>query len=255
MATPRKPVRICVQCGAQFEGEKEQRMCPACRAAAQAATVMLPRVCKNCGVTFIGGPRSSYCPNCRAERQKARAREYNQRQRAGKTRKLGSTDYCVRCGQPYVVTGGLQRYCPKCAPDAVQEVVNAHKREYAAERIDVTQARKSELTAQHEVVCAYCGKPFHQVSHEMYCSPECKRELDRIGNAMSKYKAGKSKNPPNFERMVHDLPQSKLPGVHYLRRLGKWELVIKGKYYGVYKTQADAEAAWHKIMDSQTPSD
>lgn len=255
MATPHKPLRLCAQCGRPFDGVKEQRMCPACRAAARAATVLRSRTCKSCGATFPGGPRASYCPSCRAERQKAQSRECHRRQRAGTVRPIGSTAHCTRCGKPYTVTGGLQRYCPECAPVAVRETVNAHKREYALERMDINHARKAELTAQRRTLCAYCGKPYQQQSHELYCSPECQRELRRIGQAMSKYKAGKLSRPPKHERTISDLPQSDLPGVHYHRSRGKWEVVIKGKYHGVYQTQSAAEAVWHKLMSHQAPPD
>lgn len=243
--------RICVKCGAPFDGEKEQRMCPECRSAARAATAVQDHVCKICGATFRGGPRASYCPSCREERNKAHNREYQQRKRAGKTRNIGSIDYCIKCGNPYTVSSGLQKYCPECASSAIQETVNAKKREYARGRLDINSARKSELSEQQLSICAYCGKPYKQNRQEKYCSPECKKELARISHAMSKYKAGVIKNPPKHDRVESGLPQSELPGVHFLRRLGKWEVVIKGKYFGLYKTKGEAEAEWSKHQKNE----
>lgn len=240
--------RICVKCGSPFDGEKEQRLCPACRSASRSATVKRERPCQMCGALFLGGPRARYCPSCRAKRERAHTREYQARKRAGKTRKIGSIDYCVKCGQPYTVSGSLQRYCPDCAPVAVQETVNAHKREYANGRLDISKARKAELSEAQMSICAYCGKPYKQQRQETYCSPECKRELNRISNAMSKYKADKIKHPPHHDRTESGLPQSDLPGVHFLRRLGKWEVVIRGEYHGLYQTQESAEAEWAKYQ-------
>lgn len=240
--------RICVKCGSPFDGEKEQRLCPECRSASRSATVKRERTCQMCGALFLGGPRARYCPPCRAERERAHTREYQARKRAGKTRKLGSVDYCVECGKPYTVSGGLQRYCPDCAPVAVQETVNAHKREYAKGRLDISKARKAELSEAQMSICAYCGKPYKQQRQETYCSPECKRELNRISNAMSKYKAGKIKHPPRHDRAESGLPQSDLPGVHFLRRMGKWEVVIRGEYHGLYQTKESAEAGWAKYQ-------
>lgn len=185
-----------------------------------------------------------YCPSCRAERIRKHNREYKQRARAGNTRRIGSTAYCVSCGKPYIVAGGLQKYCPDCATVEVGKTVNAHKREYARGRMDVNTARKKKLSDAQMSICAYCGNQYKQQGNETYCSPECRRELMRIGNAMSKYKAGKASYPPNHERYNSGLPQSDLPGVHYLRRLDKWEVVIRGEYCGLYATKADAEAAW-----------
>lgn len=173
------PLRVCVQCGQPFDGANEQRMCPDCRSATRAATVLRSRTCRNCGAFFQGGPRAVYCPSCRSERRKAHSREYKHRKRANRTRTLGSTDYCVLCGKSYTVMGGLQRYCPDCAPVAIRETVNTHKREYAKDRLELATARKAELTAQREVVCTHCGKTFHPRGQERYCSPECRQTARR----------------------------------------------------------------------------
>ena len=70
----------------------------------------------------MGGPRAWYCLNCRWERQKIADIKCAERRRLGKTRKIGSADLCVICGNPYTVKGGRQKYCEKCAPKAIAEI-------------------------------------------------------------------------------------------------------------------------------------
>src|SRR5690606_15237063 len=69
-----------------------------------------------CESVFAGGPRAYFCPECRAERAKKTNAEYRRRKREGKVRSIGSTDKCERCGNEYIVEGGLQRFCPDCQP-------------------------------------------------------------------------------------------------------------------------------------------
>jgi len=40
----------------------------------------------------------------------------------GFVRHIGDTDICEVCHAPYIVTGGGQRYCKDCAPEAVRAV-------------------------------------------------------------------------------------------------------------------------------------
>ena len=80
------------------------------------------RECIQCGAAFKGGPRAWYCPECRAERIKQADREAKKRKSEGKVRKIGSTDFCKRCGKPYTVNSGKQMYCPECSEEAVKEI-------------------------------------------------------------------------------------------------------------------------------------
>ena len=93
------------------------------------------KTCPTCGVTFTGPIKSRWCPDCQRERNLAHDREAKRRRREGKTRAIGSTDTCARCGRPYTVKSGLQRYCPDCAPIATAENIRAHKRAYHAEKM------------------------------------------------------------------------------------------------------------------------
>lgn len=79
------------------------------------------RVCRHCAKSFRGGPRAWYCPDCRIERRRMHDRMAQERKKRGMVREIGSTDICERCGKEYTVTGGLQKYCPDCAPIAIAE--------------------------------------------------------------------------------------------------------------------------------------
>ena len=83
------------------------------------AVVVKDRICRQCGAVFRGGPRAWYCPKCRRERAKMASQKHKA---AGTARPLGSTDYCVICGKPYIVKSARQKYCPACAHDAVRAI-------------------------------------------------------------------------------------------------------------------------------------
>lgn len=246
-----KRIRVCIRCGKRFSGTGEQRLCPECRSAAKVSTVLLERTCRECGTVFLGGPRAWYCPECRNERRKKTEKEYKARQKHGAVRKIGSTAYCSICGKPYTVTGGLQKYCPDCAPAAVAENTRSASRKWAEEHKKESYQRKRELNAARKYLCAYCGKEFTPKSSESWCSKECRRELYRISNAASKYKAGVTSNPPQRQRYASGLPQSDLPGVHFLRRSRRWEVKIAGRYIGCYKNKEEAEKAWSDIKNAE----
>lgn len=166
-------LKQCRLCGAAFEGTEYQQVCPTCLAA-QRATTRRPRTCQTCGVTFSGGPSARYCPDCRAARAKERAAHYR---KFGPARQLGSTDTCVLCGKEYIVNGGLQRYCPDCAPDIYRELDRAASIKWNREHKD----RMQELKRSNIRLCVVCGKQIKQgQGHQgSTCSPECKLEQKR----------------------------------------------------------------------------
>ena len=123
----------CWSCGQIVQVTGQSALCPSCHKELKAASTLRDRVCRTCGAIFSGGPRAWYCPDCRAERTKKTNREYKARAKAGNARQIGGTDICQICGKEYTVTGGLQRYCPQCAPDAVREIDRAQSREWMAE--------------------------------------------------------------------------------------------------------------------------
>ncbi len=139
--------------------------------------MMINHNCKICGTVFSGGPRAAYCPDCRAEIMRQRDRE---RKRNGPLRNLGSTDNCAVCGNQYIVTSGLQKYCPNCAKDAVRAIDRVHGLEYYhanKERINPARNQKRRKTN----VCVICGKEFlANGSPTVTCSDECHNKLKKI---------------------------------------------------------------------------
>lgn len=245
-------LRQCKVCGTQFQGTGEQRLCDACRKAALQDTVMRSRECQTCGKIFLGGPRASYCPECREERKKRTKAEYQARKAAGKTRQIGSIDICQSCGKEYVVNGGLQMYCPDCAPEEIRSKVLPKKRMQAAIQREKNAARKEELK-QHSAVCAYCGKTFTPKNASVTCSDECAQEYKRIVAGMADYRRGRRKKEPSHDRYDSGLPQSELTSVTYNRRCQKWQVSHKGKYIGIYQTKEEAEAKKLELIKSEEP--
>ena len=137
------------------------------------------RVCRACGITFSGGPRAWYCPSCRAERKRERERLHKQR---GTNRPLGSTDYCKACGKPYIVNGGLQKYCPKCAPEQHAEFDRKQSLElYEKNKELINSKRYAERAIDlSELTCAICGKKFSGYKNQKVCSEKCRKEYIKM---------------------------------------------------------------------------
>lgn len=137
------------------------------------------RECHMCGAAFKGGPRAWYCPDCRQERKIMQKREQNAKQAAGTTRKLGSTDLCKNCNEPYIVTGSLQKYCPKCKDQMAKKVDREQSLAYYHENKDViNENRKIERKAPGKR-CEICGRDFYAPTPTRYCSEECRKEAAR----------------------------------------------------------------------------
>lgn len=189
----------CKGCGQIISASGEQAYCDACRRKAKQATVIRERICRACGVHFDGAPRAWYCPECRKERRRAADRLSKRRQAAGTTRKLGSTDLCVRCGAEYTVEGGKQRYCPSCAKDAIAEAIRPAKRIYMAGRkVDAAASKDARRTNRR--VCVVCGSTFTRDQPTSVCSPECaairKREWQRRADEKRQPRKRKKEETP-----------------------------------------------------------
>lgn len=146
-------LRICQNCGITFEGKPAALKCPKCTAAVRQSSLG-QRICRGCGQSFQGGPHAWYCPDCREEREKKKKVECNARQKAGTTRRIGSTDFCTICGKEYTVTSGNQRYCPSCAPDAIRKIDREQSRNWAKEN---NPPEKRRTANQAGLFCGYFG--------------------------------------------------------------------------------------------------
>ena len=169
-------LRVCKYCGKQYEGDSGGSCCPDC-AAAQRKTSLRQRICVSCGISFVGGPAARYCPECRAERIREQKRRFRKH---GPARPLGSMDNCILCGKQYIVTGGMQHYCPDCAPIAYRELDRAASLRWQRENTTPEERKKIRKDAAARIPCVICGKPFVPRSYrQVTCSPECAAEQKR----------------------------------------------------------------------------
>lgn len=186
--------RKCKRCGCTFWTipGSDHSYCSECEKAAKKETVLRERVCATCGATFLGYPRSKYCPVCQRAAMLEAHRRSNARQKAGTSRKIGSTDHCQNCGVPYIVTSGLQRYCPECAKTVVPDNIRSHKREYMQENQAEKRQQQKERRSWRRV-CIICGKTFDAKTRANVCSPECKKIRKRENQKRADIKRGKQK--------------------------------------------------------------
>ena len=147
--------------------------------------------CPDCGQEVTVPIKSKRCPACQREANRRNTAECRRRKRAGRVRELGSTDLCERCGRPYTVCGGLQRYCKDCAPIAFRENERAASRAwnraaYADPEKRAERNRGRARPAPPEAVFPVCGKSFSPSSTRgVYCSPAC---ADRAaGERLARY--------------------------------------------------------------------
>ena len=137
------------------------------------------RKCTGCHSLFIGGPRAFYCPSCREIRRKERDRK---RKKTGPVRPLGSIDECIQCGNNYIVVGGMQRFCPKCAPIHARE----HDRVTSLQFYHANKNRINPIRYIRRKVglipCIECGKIFDpQGTRRRYCGDTCRRKrINRV---------------------------------------------------------------------------
>lgn len=75
----------------------------------------MKKICKICGSPIYGGHNKKYCESCLKQVRADQHIKYRAREAAGISRKLGSTDICGLCGNPYSVSSSRQRYCQKCS--------------------------------------------------------------------------------------------------------------------------------------------
>lgn len=127
-----------------------------------------PRTCKECGGKFPGGPRAWYCPDCRIARRKKKNAEYRARKRNGKSREIGSCDFCQNCGKKYIVSGSLQKYCPICAPEMHRALDRVQGLEYYERNKDkINPPRK--IARRKKKLCERCGKDISAVGKKRFC--------------------------------------------------------------------------------------
>lgn len=166
-------IRKCTKCGLEFEGSYDSILCRTC-AEESIRNVVRIRTCTRCGISFHGYPASKFCPSCSAVRRRETRISYLQRKRNGETRSLGSVDVCVICGSEYTVAGGLQKFCPDCAPDSIDEKDRGMSRRWYACHVDNDKRNQARHDAVACIKCAVCGKSFRpSTGGNVTCSAEC----------------------------------------------------------------------------------
>ena len=238
----RERYRRCKRCGKTFPaiGHTERALCDACRKIAKQESVIRDRTCIICGAVFPGGPSAKYCPSCRLEQRRKREREYNRR---GSARKLGSEQVCERCGAPYILTGGLQRYCPACADEAIRE--NRRPKKLVYQKTYDPDHEKRNALKDGSRLCVICGAPIlgdRQKLAVNTCSEECERKRDNLDQAKADLKRGRRKGIGTPVR-APDLPNSGVVGVTARRKGKPWQAQYRQHYIGVFDTVEEAAAA------------
>lgn len=164
----------------------------------QPGTTMMPQICTICGAKYMGGPSALYCPSCREEKRKEYERETRARQRAGRAIVLGETvGICEKCGEKFVYQGARQKYCKKCADEAIREndrikgrgnlrrTIEKHGQRYADER---NAARR--VLPKH---CKICGVSLAGMQpNREYCD-DCRALQKRYQRYIADIKRGRSK--------------------------------------------------------------
>lgn len=165
--------RICQKCGAEFTGKprKAGYLCPDCAKQNKHDSAFRAIKCAECGKVFYGLPNSQYCAECAEERRKEQNREHK---RTGAARPIGSIDICQNCGEKYVVSSGLQKFCKKCAAECIKQKERARKMQQYCKNRDKINAKRREKR-NVKFVCRYCGKTFEPKDCEGYCSDECRK--------------------------------------------------------------------------------
>lgn len=160
----------CRECGRFFETENwEKVVCDECVKNLR-STTLADRVCRMCGRTFEGGPRAWYCPECRHKRQLEQKAKYRAN---GAARKLGEEYFCERCGKPYILQSGRQRYCPICSEIAVRE----KDREASIKWNNENKDKRKDRTKIRK--CVICGTEYVATGSRNTCSEKCRKEQRR----------------------------------------------------------------------------
>ena len=122
-------------------------------------------VCPDCGKTAWVSYKSVRCKECQAEVRKIQNLESKLRALEGKTRKIGGTAICEKCGKEYVIKGAAQKYCLSCSA----LISGTYRREAVRKR--------TKPVEPSVIICRICGKEFTSTANKkpVYCSEECRK--------------------------------------------------------------------------------
>ena len=236
-------IRVCKRCGKQFEpATSDIYYCDDCRLEIKRESVFKIAICAECGIEFVGGIAAKYCPECR--RKKANEASAKCKKNKDK-RKLGSTDYCQRCGAEYTVKSGKQKYCAECAAIVLAEHNReVSKKKYHENSLKEKQAEQKRERKRESTVCPACGKPFTpNRANQMYCSAECRK----IGGKKNKQYVKSGLHTSNSELEPKSNNKTGIRGVYWDNQINRYVVKIKigeqFKRLGSYATIEEAEQA------------
>ena len=202
---------VCAVCGAPLTKRKQLYCSAECRAEAKRErlkqsykpsgkpSLYRSKVCPDCGAEFVGHIKTIRCRECQQAANRKADAEAKRRKAAGKARALGSTDLCQRCGTPYTVESGMQKYCHDCAASANREHHAKRMREIYAARPELRQARAERRSIEPvQRTCIVCGCQFSSQSFALTCSPEC--QAKHAKEYMTDYDSGRKERRAEYGR-------------------------------------------------------
>ena len=167
--------KVCRTCGKPIpDAPADTTVCPECASKNMAAARYKIRTCSDCGAAFMGYPKSKRCPECQRDADKRHNAEYRRRAREGRARVIGKIYKCEICGKEYMLTSGLQKYCPDCKDKATRARDAELTRKWISTHRDEIKKRKYVARA-----CVICGKPIPRGSQKITCSPECAKAREK----------------------------------------------------------------------------
>lgn len=184
-----QPQKTCGYCGIPLPHGRQKYCSKACQRKAQAKRklantgkqagnpeMMWHTTCVTCGAAIYRPIKCIRCESCQAEVNRQRNAICHSK---GAKRPLGSIDICQRCGQEYIVEGGMQKYCKSCSHIATQKSIREHKRDYMADmRADPVKGeaiKQGKRVVPRIIPCSRCGKPFETKTRAAYCSDACRK--------------------------------------------------------------------------------
>ena len=109
------------------------------------------KICQLCGNKFRGWHAAKYCNNCRPIANRLRSARSYQRQKLCKNDKIGVTvRLCERCGEKFVITNSMQKFCPACCPLHTAEKNRQKKLRQWATNKDFRERRKKYLKEYYQ---------------------------------------------------------------------------------------------------------
>lgn len=237
-------LKTCAVCGKPLPPRRFQFCSDECQRAAanQRRNALTPGrhgpkpktiICPDCGREVQVYSKSYRCPDCQREADARALAEFRKRKAAGKTRPIGSMDLCQRCGQPYAVESGMQKYCKACAGEALLEynrvkgIANYHEKYDGDSDAKAERNRKRRLPRYSPINCQVCGREFiPETRHSLFCSPKCASigHKDQV-RAYSKALRVK-KREENAERKRTD---GMISVSEYAKKNGLTEVVVRNR--------------------------